>query len=193
MPESFYLQYMPDERAQNWLCELQTKYATTNSSERLTSPKAMHLTILHFGHLSDTLAQLQTVHSDLSAEMFYEGVAKLIRASDPLLPSQLELHATGIDLFGPHGTALAVTFKPTTELVKIHSSVHEKLGDFLEHIGIQQNAVLPHRKRALQIHPTIKPHITLIKGVQPQQHVLPERFNSAPQLRLVRNPGFITA
>ncbi len=165
LPKSLYLQYMPDTNTKLQLASLQQDLMAGGVSGRPTRPEVIHLTILHFGCLDLTFAQLLSVEPQLTRLAFDQAVENFIAACVPLLPETITIIPSRIERFGPHGTVVALAAEHSSELIRIHGSVYQELITALQHLGIQNPSAIPHRSRALQVHSVITPHITLVKGV----------------------------
>lgn len=181
------MQYMPNAEALEYLLQLQQSAMEHSEKSRPVRPQQMHLTILHFGYVTETFTQINSVNLGLTRQQFILATKELVWRAAAVMPETITVQGHSLDLYGTHTNVLALSCHAGVDAYTTHSTVIAATKDFLKSCGISDIAQLPHRQRALQLTPVFNPHISLIKGYGAMDKTsLPHVHARTLQLRMFR-------
>lgn len=160
MSERLYAQLKPDHQSLRHLLALQH---VTPPRGRTVQPERLHLTVIHFGIISDVLRKLPGDPAR-QAQALHEYINRSQEILHTYKDHTFELSPINIELFGEFGRTLVMTYAPSAALNDLHDRLVTTLRQFFSDCGVADvNGFMTgdsNFKHAL----TIQPHITLMKG-----------------------------
>lgn len=164
--QRLYVQLRPTPYSLEHLVALQSTFM---QSGRLVNPAKIHLTIIHFGIVSEVLDSLP---GDTRSKT--ESFANYVSSTQEIIekmPEAFTLKPKTLELFGDHNTTLVVTYEPTEKLLRFHELCLQSLKVFLDRSGVENVEEWMINDRNFTHARTIRPHITLVKNYSGLSHI----------------------
>lgn len=170
--ERLYLELQPTVAERQRIVLLQQEL-TLPSSARLIRPSKLHVTLIHFGILSEVYAQLTQIVPTLSEQRYASAVTRFVNATRAIL-LEISLAAGNYALYGPHKTTLVLEFKSDPTFDFAHERALQELIHFFVECGIEQPRAFMAQNHNFQYALSSRPHLTLARNVSTMPAVLPD-------------------
>lgn len=157
--QRLYVQLQPDSASLEQILTVQSHFGSLG---RIVKEEKIHLTIIHFGIVSEILENLPAT-TQVKRTAFSEYVARtqsIISTS----PESYELQPKAIELYGEHSTTLAIRYEEAPQLVDIHENCLHALQEFLSSSGVVKVEEWMSNDRNFMYAQTLNPHVTIVKN-----------------------------
>lgn len=170
--ERLYLELQPTVAERQRIVLLQQELLLP-SSARLIRPAKLHVTLIHFGILSEVYGQLTQAVPALNKESYMVAINHFVDATHAILP-EISLAAGKYALYGPHKTTLVLEFKSDPTFDSAHERALQELIHFFVGCGIEQPRAFMAQNHNFQYALSSRPHLTLARNVSTMPAVLPD-------------------
>jgi hypothetical protein len=161
--ERLYLQYEPDKESLKQLLKLQTYALENNPQSRPLSSERLHLTLLHFGILSEVYDEIYRINTNLSWQHYSEAVKTFVKNSDRFMPEVARAKFLGFGLLGPNKNVLAARFEVDDAVSEAHVQALRALKVCLNQCGVENPEHFMLRSPNFRYAAVLNPHITLLR------------------------------
>lgn len=182
--ERLYLQYKPDEQALQYLLDIQKIVKRANPQARTTNPDRMHLTLIHFGILTEVYEEIRMQQPKLTWGQYEASVIRFIDESQRQLPDTAVVTPLEVSMYGSRNSVLALKVNPGQRLMDAHAHCLAVLKEFLLECGIEYPMAFMQGSRNFSHAAEFNPHITLLRAARKRAGLSVEK----PELTFSRLP-----
>lgn len=183
--DRLYLQYKPDEAALSQLLDWQRAALVINPQAREVQQNRMHLTVIHFGIITDVYRELREQQADLTWEAYTHAVEEFINRSQSVLPEEITVRPERFELFGSRSSVLALRVRVPDALLAAHKQALSLLKECIISCGIMPPEMFMQGSLNFRFALRLEPHLSLIKAARHRPNVALE---AAPPLKLSLMP-----
>ena len=141
---------------------------------RWVEANQLHITVIHFGILSEVYNQIKALNSALTTTVFERAVQDFKQSCSKLLLQNISLQSNGYASFGPHSNILVLKLKPNQMLINAHSAGLGHLMTFFTNCDVRTPLEFMQDNYNLKFAATFNPHISLARGIRRLPDDLPQ-------------------